>query len=77
VLTARVVTDFLLELKAQGKTVIVSTHIFSLAEKICDRIGIIIGGKMIACDDLKKIKGRRKLEDVFFKLYKQHVGGVV
>lgn len=42
VLTARVVTDFLLQLKAEGKTVIVSTHIFSLIERICDRVGIII-----------------------------------
>ena len=33
VLTAKVVTDFLLELKARGRTVLVSTHIFSLIEK--------------------------------------------
>ena len=44
VLTARVVTDFLLQLKEEGKTVIVSTHIFSLIERICDRVGIIING---------------------------------
>ena len=41
VLTAKVVTDFLQELKEQGNTLIVSTHIFSLIEKICDRVGII------------------------------------
>ena len=34
VLTAKVVTDFLLELKKEGKSIIVSTHIFSLIEKI-------------------------------------------
>lgn len=33
VLTAKTVTDFLLELKEQGKTVLLSTHIFSLVEK--------------------------------------------
>ena len=50
VLTARTVTDFLLELKAEGKTILVSTHIFSLIEKICDRVGIIMDGQMILCD---------------------------
>lgn len=35
VLTAKTVTDFLLELRSQGKTVILSTHIFSLVEKLC------------------------------------------
>ena len=39
VLTAKVVTDFLQDLKSQGKSIIVSTHIFSLIEKLCDRVG--------------------------------------
>lgn len=69
VLTAKVVTDFLLELKERGKTVIVSTHIFSLVEKICDRVGIIIDGKMIACDTLSAVCDGKSLEDRFFDLY--------
>jgi sodium transport system ATP-binding protein len=77
VLTAKVVTDFLLELKAQGKTVIVSTHIFSLVEKICDRAGIIIDGKMIACDTLANLTSEKPLEDVFFDLYAEKMGGAV
>ena len=77
VLTAKVVTDFLLELKAQGKSVIVSTHIFSIVEKICDRAGIIIDGKMIACDTIANLTSEKPLEDVFFDLYAQTVGGVV
>ena len=52
VITAKTVTDFLVELKKVGKTVILSTHIFSLVEKLCDRVGIIINGKMILCDKL-------------------------
>ena len=74
VLTARVVTDFLSELKAQGKTIIVSTHIFSLVEKLCDRAGIIINGKMIACDTLENMTAEKPLEDVFFDLYAESVG---
>ena len=69
VLTAKVVTDFLLELRERGKTVIVSTHIFSLVEKICDRVGIIIDGKMILCDKLEAVCGDKTLEDQFFDLY--------
>jgi len=75
VLTAKVVTDFLLELKAQGKSVIVSTHIFSLVEKLCDRAGVIIFGKMIACDTLANLTSEKPIEDVFFDLYAKNVGG--
>ena len=77
VLTAKVVTDFLLELKTQGKTIIVSTHIFSLVEKICDRAGIIIDGKMTACDTLANLTSVKPLEDVFFDLYAEKMGGVL
>ena len=75
VLTAKVVTDFLAGLKTQGKTIIVSTHIFSLVEKLCDRAGIIINGKMVACDTLPALTAEKPLEDMFFDLYAQSVGG--
>lgn len=74
VLTAKVVTDFLSELRGQGKTIIVSTHIFSLIEKLCDRVGIIIDGKMTACDTLERIKDGLDLEDRFFEIYKETAG---
>ncbi len=77
VLTAKVVTDFLLELKEQGKTVIISTHIFSLVEKLCDRVGIIIGGSMILCDTLSNVTGEKCLEEVFFDLYAERMGEAV
>lgn len=74
VITAKVVTDFLLELKEEGKTIIVSTHIFSLIEKICDRVGIIINGKMIVCDTVKNLTAEKSLEDKFFDIYLETVG---
>lgn len=77
VLTAKVVTDFLLDLKAQGKTIIVSTHIFSLIEKICDRVGIIIEGRMALCDSLETVCGEKSLEERFFELYEKKVGKIV
>ncbi len=74
VLTAKTVTDFLLELKEEGKTIIISTHIFNLIEKICDRVGIIINGRMVVCDSLEAVKNGKTLEDAFFDIYKETVG---
>ena len=48
IVTARSVTDYLKKLRDDGKLVIVSTHIMSEAEKLCDRIGIIIDGYKVA-----------------------------
>lgn len=75
VITAKVVTDFLLELKVQGKTILISTHIFSLIEKLCDRVAILIDGGMVACDTLEAVCDGMSLEDRFFDLYKTMKGG--
>ncbi|MCL2339423.1 MAG: ABC transporter ATP-binding protein [Actinomycetia bacterium] len=69
VITARVVTDYLTELKSQGKTIILSSHIFSLVEKLCDRVGIIIDGRMIVDGRLAEVCAGQNLEDRFFELY--------
>ena len=74
VLTARTVTDFLMELRRQGKTVILSTHIFSLVEKLCDRVGIIVNGRMAVCDTLSALTASDDLEDVFFDIYQKAAG---
>ncbi|MCQ2299171.1 MAG: ATP-binding cassette domain-containing protein [Bacteroidales bacterium] len=75
VLTARTVTDFLQELRGQGKTIVLSTHIFSLVERLCDRVGIIIDGKLTHCDTLDNICAGATLEDRFFEIYKTQKGG--
>lgn len=76
ILTAKVVTDFLLELKKSGKSIIVSTHIFSLVEKICDRVGIIIDGELAVCQRLDEFMNGMNLEDRFFELYEEKAGGI-
>ena len=68
------IVTFIQTLKERGKTIIVSTHIFSLIERVCDRVGIIINGKMIMCDTLENIKAGQSLEDRFFDIYKETVG---
>lgn len=75
VLTARTVTDYLQELRAEGKTIILSTHIFSLVERLCDRVGVIIDGRMIACGTLDEVCDGLSLEDRFFEMYKEQKGG--
>ena len=75
VLTARTVTDYLQELRSEGKTIILSTHIFSLVEKLCDRVGVIIDGRMITCGTLEEVCDGMALEDRFFEIYKEVKGG--
>ncbi len=75
VITAKSVTDFLKELKERGKTVILSTHIFSLAERLCDRVGVIINGRLAALDTLENLTSEKNLEDKFFDLYSEAMGG--
>lgn len=74
VLTAKTVTDYLAELRSEGKTIILSTHIFSLIERLCDRVGVIIDGRLVALDTLENLTAEKNLEDKFFDLYKSVKG---
>ena len=74
VITAKSVTDFLVEMRNEGKTIILSTHIFSLVEKLCDRVGIIIDGKMIVEDSLENLTTNKSIEDLFFEIYSEVKG---
>ena len=71
VVAARDVRSFILNLKKEGKCVIVSTHIFDLVEKICDRVGMIIDGQMIVDDKLENLTVGKSLEDSFYDYYKK------
>lgn len=56
----------------QGKTLFFSTHVMEVAEKLCDRIGIIDKGRLVACgtmDELKKLdRDSQSLEGIFLEL---------
>lgn len=76
IITARQVTDYLKTLKDRGKLVIISTHIMSEAEKLCDRLAIIIGGRKVAegtVEEILKDNNAEDLEEAFFELYKANV----
>lgn len=69
IITAKAVTDFMISMKEAGKTLLISTHIFSLVEKTCDRVGIIVDGEMVHTDSMEKILENSSLEDLFFDVY--------
>ena len=67
----RSVWDFILELRDEGKTVVLTTHYMEEADELCDEVGIIDHGKLIALGsptDLKEKYHARDLEDVFIQL---------
>lgn len=66
------VRDFILKLKAAGKCVIISTHLFDLVEKVCDRAAMIIDGKIVIDDKLENIMQGKSLEEAFYDYYIQH-----
>lgn len=70
---AFIIKEIMRERAANGKTVFFSTHVMEVAEKLCDRIGIIKKGKLIfvgTMDELKVQHGTegQSLEDIFLKL---------
>jgi ABC-2 type transport system ATP-binding protein len=65
------VWDFIKELNKDGKTIILTTHYMEEAEELCDRVGIIDYGKLIALGSPKELITDNKvknLEEVFIKL---------
>jgi ABC-2 type transport system ATP-binding protein len=71
--SARIVKDLLLELKMQGVTTILSTHVLEIAEALCDRIAIMYQGNILALGTMDELRDRASLpnsdlEDIFLKL---------
>jgi ABC-2 type transport system ATP-binding protein len=59
---------FLRELNREGMTIILTTHYLEEAEELCNRIGIIEAGRIVALETTKKLVGERSLQDVFLEL---------
>ncbi len=73
---ARLVKDALLARVREGCTVLMTTHILEVAERMAERIGVIAGGRLIAegtLDELRRQAGRSgtNLEDIFLDLVSQ------
>lgn len=75
VMTARTIVNFIRECRDHGKTVIFSTHVMTEVEKLCDRIGIIHGGRLLAEGAPAELRAKykeRDLEEVFVKIVTPH-----
>lgn len=71
IMTARTIIDFIRECRQRGKTVIFSTHVMSEVEKLCDVIGIIQSGKLLAEGSLAELRDRYRqndLEEIFVQV---------
>jgi ABC-2 type transport system ATP-binding protein len=70
--SARLIKDILRQLANRGSAVFLSTHILEIAERMCDRIGIISKGKLIAVGTMDQLRalgeGVGSLEDIFLNL---------
>jgi len=70
--SARLIKDILKQMAERGAAIFLSTHILEIAERMCDRIGIINQGRLIAAgsmDDLRRMsQGETSLEDIFLNL---------
>ena len=52
----------------EGSAIFFSTHVLEVAEKLCNKIAIIKGGRLISCGTTEEVKGNSSLEDVFMEL---------
>lgn len=56
------------ELCDQGGAIFFSTHVLEVAEKLCDKVAIIKGGKLIRFGTMEEVRGDDSLEEVFLEL---------
>ena len=71
IMTARSIISFIRECRADGKTVIFSTHLMTEVEKLCDLIGIIHGGKLLTEGTLPELREQYRqndLEEIFVQV---------
>ncbi|MDD5954440.1 MAG: ABC transporter ATP-binding protein [Firmicutes bacterium] len=60
--------EMMKDMCAKGCAIFFSTHVLEVAEKLCDKVAIIKGGKLIRSGTMEEVKGDTSLEDVFLEL---------
>ena len=60
--------EIMREICSNGGAIFFSTHILEVAEKLCDRVGIIKNGKLIKEGDMKEITKDKSLENIFLEI---------
>src|SRR6201997_4217487 len=75
IMTARTIIEFIRECRDRGKTVIFSTHVMREVEKLCDVIGIIQNGALLAEGTLEQLRHRHgvnDMEEIFVRIVTPH-----
>ena len=65
---AHLLKQLMREMCDNGSSIFFSTHVLEVAEKLCDKVAIIRGGKLIKHGTMEEVKGDESLEDVFLEL---------
>ena len=65
---AHILKGMMRELCDEGGAIFFSTHVLEVAEKLCDQVAIIKGGKLIRSGTMAEVKGDDSLEEVFLEL---------
>ena len=65
---AHLLKGMMREICDRGGAIFFSTHVLEVAEKLCDKVAIIKGGKLIRSGTMEKVKGDDSLEEVFLEL---------
>ncbi|MGN1320219.1 MAG: ABC transporter ATP-binding protein [Acutalibacteraceae bacterium] len=60
--------EFMHQMCNNGSAIFFSTHVLEVAEKLCDKVAIIKGGKLIRSGTMEEVKGDTSLEEVFLEL---------
>ncbi len=66
----RELKDLILELKTEGKTIFINSHILAEMEKICDHLALINNGKLLALGNIEELTKEKGLEDFFLETVK-------
>lgn len=72
------IRDILTDYVGSGGTVIVSSHVMDLVQRMCDHVAVIAGGNVLAAGTVDEVRGEQSLEDRFVELVggRNHAGGL-
>ena len=65
---SHVLKEIMRDFCAAGGAILFSTHILEVAEKLCDKVAIIKGGRLVTCGSMDEVKGDSSLEDIFLEM---------
>ena len=65
---SHILKEMMRDVCSRGGAIFFSTHVLEVAEKLCDKVAIIKGGKLVRSGTMEEVKGDDSLEDVFLEL---------